>query len=128
MGKTSAQRVRVPSRGSLTPEGRPDCRSGGKLREIGNKEAAVVRILAGNADAVPGGRVGSVPGGTWVKSNNARSPVTAWSDRSLVINLQDNGAIGLNVCEVLRVRLRLVLDISVSRVGTSEEIPVTGST
>lgn len=63
MGKTSAQRVRVPSRGSLTPEGRPDGRSGGELREIGNKEAAVVRILAGDADAVRGDRVGSVPGG-----------------------------------------------------------------
>lgn len=63
-----------------------------------------------------------------MKLNNARSPVTARSNRSRVINLQDNSAIGLNICEVLRVCLRLVLDISVSRVGTSEEIPVTGST
>jgi hypothetical protein len=58
--------------------------------------------------------------------SDVRSPVTAWSNRSRVVDFQDNRAIGLNVGEILSIILGLVLDVSVGGVRTGEEGPVTG--
>ena len=56
---------------------------------------------------------------------NVRSPVTTCGDRTLVVDLYNGSAICLNICEVIGIFPRLVLDVSVGRVIPSEEIPVT---
>ena len=61
------------------------------------------------------------------KPGNARSPVTTRSNITGIVDLQDSGAIRLNIREILRIPLRLVLNVSVSRVGTSKEGPVAGT-
>jgi len=74
-----------------------------ELQEIGNEETTVVRLLAGDAD---------------------RSPFTTGRNRTLVVDPEDSDPIILNICKVLGVLPRLILDVSVSRVVLSEEIPV----
>jgi hypothetical protein len=85
-----------------SPKGRPDSRTVRELPEISDHESAVVRSLAGYAD---------------------RSPVAARGNVCRVVDLQDCGAIRLDVGKVLGVFLGFVDHVSVSWVGLGEEIP-----
>ena len=113
----------------LTPEGRPHGRTRSKLGEIRDEESTAVGLLASDTDTVKAGEASSVPDRRQAgPSDNARSSFTASRDTSLVVDLQDGGAVILDKREVLGVLSRLVLDVSVGRVVLGEEIPVTGAT
>jgi len=85
-----------------SPEGRPHGRAMSELGEIGNEETTVVSLLA---------------------SNTNRSSVTTGRDGTLVVDFQDCDTIRLNICEVLGIIPRLVLDISMGGVISGEEGP-----
>lgn len=84
------------------PEGRPNGGSSGELPEVSDEETSIVSFGAGNAN---------------------RSPVATRCNITLVVDLHDGGAVGLDIRKVPGISLRYILNVSVGGVRLIIEGP-----